>query len=76
MDHNMVLVLGYDYSSRNRPWRQKNVHPLRVISMAMAVRRCDTERIAQCSMTRLHRKLKYFDGVVKLAHYCCITCFL
>ena len=50
MDHNMVL--SYDHSSQNR-WRWRtNVSPSRAISMAMAVRRCDTERIARCSMTR------------------------
>ena len=29
-----------------------NATPSRAISIAMAVRRCNTERIAQCSMTR------------------------
>jgi len=50
MDLNMVF--SYDYSSQNRRRWQTNVPPLRAISMAMAVRRCDTERIARCSMTR------------------------
>ena len=50
MDHNMVH--SYDNSSQNRRWRWTNVPPLRAILMAMAVRRCDTERIARCSMTR------------------------
>ena len=52
MDHTMVL--SYDYSSWNwnRWWRQTNVPPLWAISMAMAVCRCNMERITQCSMTR------------------------
>jgi len=50
MDH--MIVLSYDYSNRNRRRRQTNAHPSRAILKAMAVRRCDTKRIAQCSMTR------------------------
>ena len=50
MDHNMVLC--YEYSSRNRWWQQTNVPPPWAISMAMAVRRCNMKRIAQCIMTR------------------------
>ena len=50
MDHTMVL--SYDYSNRNRRRGRTNAPPLRAISMAMAVRRCDMKRIAQCSMTR------------------------
>ncbi len=50
MDLNMVF--SYDYISQNIRRRQTNVPPSRAISMAMAVRRCGTERIAQCSMTR------------------------
>ena len=46
------MVFSYDYSSRNRWQRRTNVPPSRAISMAMAVRRCDTERKARCSMTR------------------------
>jgi hypothetical protein len=45
------MVLSYDYSNRNRGWRRTNAPPLRAISMAMAVRRCHTEHISQCSMT-------------------------
>ena len=50
MDQN--IVLSYDYSSRNRRRRRTNVPPLRAISMAMAVRRCNTEHITRYSMTR------------------------
>jgi hypothetical protein len=46
------MVLGCNYSSQNRLQLQMNVPPSQAISMAMAVRRCNTERIAQCSMTR------------------------
>jgi hypothetical protein len=31
---------------------EKNAPPLRAISMAMAMCRCDAKRIAQCSMSR------------------------
>ncbi len=50
MDHNMVL--SYNYSSQNMRRRRTNAPPLRAILMAMAVRGCVTECIAQCSMTR------------------------
>ncbi len=50
MDHNMVL--SYDYSNRNRRRQRTNAPPSRAILMAMAVRRCHTERVARCSMTR------------------------
>jgi hypothetical protein len=50
MDHNMVL--SYDYSNQNRWQRRANAPPLQAISMARAVRWCDMERIAHCSMTR------------------------
>ena len=50
MDYDMVL--RYNYSNRNRWRRRTNAPLLRAISMAMAVRRCHTKRIAQCSMTR------------------------
>ena len=46
------MVLCYDYSSQNRWRRRRNVPPPWAISMAMAVRRCDMKRIAQCIMTR------------------------
>jgi hypothetical protein len=46
------MVLSYDYSSRNRRWQQTNAPPLQAISMAMTVRRFDTERSAQCSTAR------------------------
>ena len=50
MDHNMVL--RYNYSNQNRRRRRTNAPPLRAISMAMVVCRCDTECITQCRMTR------------------------
>jgi len=46
------MVLSYDYSNRNRRRRRTNAPPSWAISMAMAVRRCHTERITRCSMTR------------------------
>ena len=46
------MVLSYDYSSQNRRRQRTNAPPSRAISMAMAVRRCNTELITQCSMTR------------------------
>ena len=50
MDH--MMVLSNDYCNRNRRRRRTNAPPSRAISMAMSVRRCNTERITQCSMTR------------------------
>ncbi len=50
MDHNMVFGYGY---CRWQIWRwYQNVPPLSAILMAMAVRWCDTKRIALCSMSR------------------------
>jgi hypothetical protein len=49
MDHNMVL--GYDYSKQKRRWRRTNAPHLPAILMAMAVRRSNTDGIAQCSMS-------------------------
>ena len=46
------MVLSYDYSNQNRRQRWTNAPLSRAISMAMVVRRCHTERISQCSMTR------------------------
>ncbi len=54
MGHN--IVLSYNYSNQNKRWRRTDAPPLRAISMGMAVCWCNTERISQCSMTRLHRK--------------------
>jgi hypothetical protein len=54
LDHNMVL--SNDYSNRNRRRRRTNAPPSWAISMALAVRRCDTEHIFRCRMTRAHRK--------------------
>ena len=47
------MVLRYYYNNRNRrrQWRM-NAPPSRAILMDMAVRRCDMECTAQCSMTR------------------------
>ena len=50
MDHTMVL--SYDCSNQNRRQRRTNAPPLRAILMAMAVRRCNMEGIAKCSVTR------------------------
>ena len=50
MDHN--IVLSYDYSNQNRRRRRTNAPPSWAISMVIAVRRCHTERISRCSMTR------------------------
>ena len=46
------MVLSYDYSNRNRQQRQTNATPSRAISMAMAVRRCNTERISRLRRSR------------------------
>ena len=56
------MVLGYDYSNRNRRRRRTNAPPLQAISMAMAVRRCDTERIARW------RRSRDFIKATKLCH--------
>ena len=45
MDHNMVL--RYDYINRNRWRRRTNAPPSLAISMAMAVRWCDTACISR-----------------------------
>ncbi len=50
MDHNTVFRFGY-CQWQNRWWHQ-NVPPLLAISMAMAVRRSNTDSIGQCSMSR------------------------
>ncbi len=45
------MVLGYNYSKQKRQWWQRNApHPLAVL-MAMAVRRSNTDGIAQCDMS-------------------------
>jgi hypothetical protein len=45
------MVLGYDYSKQKRRWRQTNApHPPAVL-MATAVRRSNTDGIAQCGMS-------------------------
>ncbi len=50
IDHNMVL--GYDYSKQKRQWWQTNAPHLPAVSMATAVRRSNTDNIAQCGMFR------------------------
>jgi hypothetical protein len=50
IDHNMAL--GYKYSKQKRWWRQANVPLLLAFLIAMVVRRSDTDRIAQCGMSR------------------------
>jgi hypothetical protein len=46
------MVLGYDYSNQKRRWWRTNAPHPPVISMAMAVRRSNTDGIAQCGMSR------------------------
>ncbi len=50
MDHNMVFGYGYCWW-QNQQWRTNAPQPL-AISMAAAVRRSNTDGIAQCSMSR------------------------
>ncbi len=46
------MVLGYDYSNQKRRWWRTNApHPPGVL-MATAVRRSNTDSIAQCGMSR------------------------
>ncbi len=46
------MVLGYNYSKQKRQrWRTNAPHPPAVL-MAMAVRRSNTDGIAQCNMSR------------------------
>jgi hypothetical protein len=51
IEHNMVL--GYNYSTnKKKRWRRRNApHPPAVL-MATAVRRRDTDGIAQCGMSK------------------------
>ena len=46
------MVLIYDYVRQKRWWQWTKAPPLQAISVAMAVRWCNTAFIAQCSMTR------------------------
>ncbi len=46
------MVLSYDYSNRNRRWRRTNAPPSRAISMDMAMRRWNTERISRLRRSR------------------------
>jgi hypothetical protein len=46
------MVLGYNYSKQKRRWWQTNALHLPAVSMATAVRRSDTDGIAQCGMSR------------------------
>ena len=50
MDHTMIL--SYDYSNRNRRRRRTNAPPSRAISMDMAMRRWNTERISRLRRSR------------------------
>ncbi len=50
IDHN--IVLGNNYSKQKRWWRQTNAPHLPAVLMAMAVRRSNTDGIAQCGMPR------------------------
>jgi hypothetical protein len=45
------MVLGYDYSKQKRRWQQTNAPRLPAILMATAVRRSNTDSIAQCGMS-------------------------
>ncbi len=51
MDHNMVF--GYGYCRWPKQWWYQHVPPTLAILMAMAVCRCNTKCIAQCSMSRV-----------------------
>jgi hypothetical protein len=46
------MVLGYNYSNKKRRWWRTNAPHLPAVLMATAVRRSDTDGIAQCSMSR------------------------
>ncbi len=56
------MVLSYDYSNRNRRRRGTNAPPSKAISMDIAVRRWDTERIAWWRWSRA------FIKATKLCH--------
>jgi hypothetical protein len=45
------MVLGYDYNKQKRRWGQTNAPHLPAVSMAMAVRRSNTNGIAQFGMS-------------------------
>jgi hypothetical protein len=46
------MVLGYNYSNQNRWWWQTYAPHPPAVSMATAVRRSDTDGIAQCGISR------------------------
>jgi hypothetical protein len=46
------MVLGYNFSIQKRRWRRTNAPHLPTVLMATAVRRSNTDGIAQCSMSR------------------------
>jgi hypothetical protein len=46
------MVLGYNYSKQKKRWWQTNAPHPPAVSMAMAVRRSNTDGIAQCGMSR------------------------
>ena len=50
IDHSMVL--GYNHSKQNRQWWWTNAPHPPAVSMATAVRRSNTDGIAQCGMSR------------------------
>jgi hypothetical protein len=52
IDHNMVL--RYNYSNQNRQWWQTNSPHLPAILMATAVRRSNTDGIAQFGVSRYY----------------------
>jgi hypothetical protein len=45
------MVLGYDYSKQKKQWRQTNAPHPQAVLMAMAVRRSNTDGIAQCGIS-------------------------
>ncbi len=46
------MVLGYNYSKQKRRWWQTNAPHPPAVSMVMMVRRCNTDGIVQCGMSR------------------------
>ncbi len=56
------MVLSYDYAKRKRRRQRTNAPPSRVISIAMAVRQWNTERITQW------RRSRAFIKATKLCH--------
>ncbi len=46
------MVLGYNYSKQKRRWQQTHAPHPPAVSMATAVRRSNTDSVAQCSISR------------------------